>query len=388
MKKWTEEEIEWLKENYPYRQFNEMEQHLQRSHQAITKMAIRLKIKRDELVYKNFTKEQDEWLRKFYYEASWEELLKKFPNLSKTQIEARAKYLKIKRKPTFYKFSKEEDEILKRYFGKISTKEVSLLLDGRDEKAIYHRARKLGLEAYKIWTKEKDEFLINNYDKLRIRDLMKALGLNSNTPIYNRMRELGLQNCGIGRIWNDGDDRFLIDNYNLLTNKDIASILKRTEIAIKSRASNLGIKKEINVETNYSDIRKFLRANNEGWRNEIIKICGGKCIFTESENFVVHHLYANHLITSEAIEKFGVGFDIDVTNENRKQRKEFKDLYLKIEWSYPAICIREDIHNKFHSIYGLGNNTPEQFIEFVSNFFPEKLETLLKYMKKTIKITN
>ena len=67
---------------------------------------------------------------------------------------------------------------------------------------------------------------------------------------------------------------------------------------------------------------------------------------------------------------------------------EFKDLYLKIEWSYPAICIREDIHNKFHSIYGLGNNTPEQFIEFVSNFFPEKLETLLKYMKETIKITN
>ena len=150
----------------------------------------------------------------------------------------------------------------------------------------------------------------------------------------------------------------------------------------------MALKKEINVETNYSDIRKFLRANNEGWRNEIIKICGGKCIFTESENFVVHHLYANHLITSEAIEKFGVGFDIDVTNENRKQRKEFKDLYLKIEWSYPAICIREDIHNKFHSIYGLGNNTPEQFIEFVSNFFPEKLETLLKYMKETIKITN
>ena len=58
MKKWTEEEIEWLKANYPYRQFNEMEQYLQRSHQAITKMAIRLKIKRDELVYKNFTKEK------------------------------------------------------------------------------------------------------------------------------------------------------------------------------------------------------------------------------------------------------------------------------------------------------------------------------------------
>ena len=27
-------------------------------------------------------------------------------------------------------------------------------------------------------------------------------------------------------------------------------------------------------------------------------------------------------------------------------------------------------------------------IEFVSNFFPEKLETLLKYMKETVKITN
>ena len=58
MKKWTEEEIEWLKENFPHKQFNEMEQYLNRSCQAITKMAHRLKIKRDELVYKNFTKEQ------------------------------------------------------------------------------------------------------------------------------------------------------------------------------------------------------------------------------------------------------------------------------------------------------------------------------------------
>ena len=87
MKKWTEEEIEWLKENFPHKQFNEMEQYLNRSCQAITKMAHRLKIKRDELVYKNFTKEQDEWLRKFYYDASWEELLQKFSNLSKTLLD-------------------------------------------------------------------------------------------------------------------------------------------------------------------------------------------------------------------------------------------------------------------------------------------------------------
>ena len=46
------------------------------------------------------------------------------------------------------------------------------------------------------------------------------------------------------------------------------------------------------------------------------------------------------------------------------------DEFLKLQDKYDAcICITEDSHKQFHSIYGYGSNTREQWDEFVELYY-------------------
>lgn len=52
--------------------------------------------------------------------------------------------------------------------------------------------------------------------------------------------------------------------------------------------------------------------------------------------------------------------------------------FREIQSTYPlGICLTKEIHYLFHSIYGYGNNTEEQWNEFVENFKSGKFKEIL-----------
>ena len=74
--------------------------------------------------------------------------------------------------------------------------------------------------------------------------------------------------------------------------------------------------------------------------------------------------------------------DFDICQCDKKFRDRIVAKYKQILSQHPlGVPLTEEIHIKFHTFYGFGNNTPEQFLDFVSRFYPEKLEMIREYLK-------
>ena len=51
--------------------------------------------------------------------------------------------------------------------------------------------------------------------------------------------------------------------------------------------------------------------------------------------------------------------------------KKLESLILKKHTLDVGILLQRKVHKKFHSLYGIRNNTIEQFEEFIKNYYPQ-----------------
>ena len=58
---------------------------------------------------------------------------------------------------------------------------------------------------------------------------------------------------------------------------------------------------------------------------------------------------------------------IDEYTDN-ELNKIFDSFFYLQEFYGQYVCINEDIHKQFHKIYGYGNNTVDQWEEFIKNY--------------------
>lgn len=128
-------------------------------------------------------------------------------------------------------------------------------------------------------------------------------------------------------------------------------------------------------------IHKILRAKINPWVENIKKIYNNKCAITGKTNdLVVHHLKAFSTILNDAIEKYELDIkqrdNITVIPNNDVFEKIQKDV-IESHTNDIGILISRDIHLQFHSIYGKGNNTPEQFDEFLKDNYSMNLSSIL-----------
>ena len=118
--------------------------------------------------------------------------------------------------------------------------------------------------------------------------------------------------------------------------------------------------------TKDSDIARYIRANSHGERNKYIQLKGGKCELTGStENLVLHHIQGFNLILEEALAEMDVTPDESAYNYSEEFLKSVLKRFREIQSKYPCVVITESIHKLFHSEYGYGDNTEEQWNEFL-----------------------
>ena len=93
----------------------------------------------------------------------------------------------------------------------------------------------------------------------------------------------------------------------------------------------------------------------------------------------VHHLKAFSTIVLDAHNLHNIQIKDqvkDYTQGELKLLKEYVESWHKDNSN--AVVLSEDVHNLFHKLYGKGNNTPEQYIEFKERYLAGEFKEILK----------
>lgn len=323
-----------------------------------------------------FTDEEKCWLKENYPRASWEEIFSALPNKTKTQIISKAHNLGIMRSAVnCAKFSKEEDNIIRLYYNQYGAQGViDNFLPNRTYSSIVGRASKLGVHKQGFWTQEEDSIIIENYYEMPMSELAKLLPTRAKSAIHWRIKQLGLTGAPMYK-YTDEEIRFVEDNYQTMSDEELGEKLHRAPASIKEmRRKHEFYRRDPSLPWGYRYLGDFVHRNDAEWKKNSASKCGYKCFITGASFDEIHHLYSRNSIIADVCRKYGISDKWDINIAPQNERDEFLRLYREEAAQYPlGICLAEDVHKKFHNLYGYGNNTVAQFKDFVQSFYPERL---------------
>lgn len=114
-----------------------------------------------------------------------------------------------------------------------------------------------------------------------------------------------------------------------------------------------------------TEISEYLRHNIEEWKRDTRIKYNDKCDITQNKSEIVHHIYSFNKILAEIFESTGLSIHYNICDYTEEELKLLKKECLRLHYKYGlGVCLTNEIHEQFHSIYGYGNNTFEQYEEF------------------------
>ena len=118
-----------------------------------------------------------------------------------------------------------------------------------------------------------------------------------------------------------------------------------------------------------TNISEYLRHSIKDWKLDTLKFYNYKCDITHNrKNLIVHHLYNFNLILKELFEITNIEIKQTINDYTDEELNILKEKCLELHYKYGlGVVLSEDIHKKFHSIYGKVHNTKEQYYEFKNN---------------------
>lgn len=317
-----------------------------------------------------FTDEEIEFLKVHYPIGDWSTIFQYIPNVSKQSIHAKMSELGISM-ASYYWSIKDEQLLIENYesmYGHLDEL-VDLFCGKYTYKSIISKARKLGLKTRELWSDNEIEILKTNYSSKTLDEMLLLLPNRNRNTIISKAGSLNLVNkVKLDCQFSYEEKSFIIDNYNSMTDKEIAIKLNRKTHNISDfRYKNRLIK--VHEKSSYEDIADFIRRNNGDWKKESMKKCNYRCIISGKRFDEIHHIYGFNLILSETFDKLGIELKEDINDYLKEELMDILNCFRKIQSNYPlGICLTKEIHCLFHSVYGYGNNTEEQWDEFVTDF--------------------
>ena len=138
--------------------------------------------------------------------------------------------------------------------------------------------------------------------------------------------------------------------------------------------------KSVKWKGGITPISKYLRDLNEQWFDDCKKQANYVCQLTGKKGQLhTHHLKAFSIIVLDAHKLHNIKIKKNIaqyTNEELKLLEEYVASWHKD--SSNAVVLSDDVHRLFHSLYGQGSNTPEQFEEFKERYLAGEFKEILK----------
>lgn len=273
----------------------------------------------------------------------------------------------------YIKWSVDDIEFLKNNYGVITSREISEIMNHRhEEREVRRKAAELGMSICSFWTEDEERILRENYSKIPMKELQKLLPGRTLASIMGKSKSFGLISYfNLTKQYSDEDIQYIKDNYLNKTDEQIAEHLNRSISAIQQRLWLLNLHRPSDAtQCAYKGLSEYVRTRLYMWKNQFRKEHNYTCAVTgKHSNIIVHHCRSFNLLMEETIDSL----DFELKDEFSKYTQEELDLlvktFMQIQDSYNAcVCINENIHKLFHKEYGYGDNTVEQWEEFVQNY--------------------
>lgn len=290
---------------------------------------------------KKYTEEDILFLKEIYPTGNWKAIFDRFPDSTRCGIHCIASKYGIK--------SKE----------KTST-----------------AARSKNLQCKK-WTANEIDILKRNYSIKSMDEIEKLLPDRNKNSIVLKANSLGIQSfVKLQSRWNLEEVQYIVDHWKFESDYKMSLATKHTEIAVRCKRTELGLLRW-NGTHNYEDLSKYIRGNIYEWKAKSMEACNYQCIITGRKDFEIHHLYSVSDILNDVVEKIGFRLKESFDEYTESELNEVLKHFILEQNKHPlGVCICTDIHKLFHSIYGRGHNTVEQFEEFLNNNDFEKYKNV------------
>lgn len=96
--------------------------------------------------------------------------------------------------------------------------------------------------------------------------------------------------------------------------------------------------------------------------------CGYKCVLTGSKDFQIHHLYSFNRIIKDLCDSGKIEYK-DFTDYTQEELNRITEIFIEEHNKYPlGVCVRKDIHELFHRVYGKHNNSKSQWDKFCNDY--------------------
>lgn len=127
-----------------------------------------------------------------------------------------------------------------------------------------------------------------------------------------------------------------------------------------------------------SALTNHLRDKINDWKRDSMKACNYKCIITGKRMDVVHHLYGFNYILHECLDILGLDLYSNISKYTEKELEIIENKCDELHKKYGlGVCLTKETHDLFHSLYGRGNNTLEQFKEFKKRYNDGEFNSLI-----------
>jgi len=142
---------------------------------------------------------------------------------------------------------------------------------------------------------------------------------------------------------------------------------------LKTYTYNCRMCKQASGEDHYnwkggiSNLHEYLREHMIAWKQDSFEYGNYTCVISNIRGgqLIIHHLYGFDQILRETMDSLNLPIYQEINKYADDELKSIETLCLELHYKYGlGVCICTEEHILFHSIYGYGNNTPEQFEEF------------------------
>lgn len=299
---------------------------------------------------------------------------KQFERIKSEVDKNKRHYCSIDCKLQDIKWNQHDLDILRKYYNKIDNKDIQKKLSKHwSITALRAKSQILGLGKDRKWSKDEIELFKEVYPTKPLNEVLKLFPERTETSLFKQGQLLGITSKFYNdRTYTDEELNFYINNYLTMSDQELYEKFNRhTPYAIHQKLYNLGYTRPYEIKKDgYTSLARFVRERLSMWKKDVREYYNYTCCLTGSHsNIVIHHCRGFSLLFDETVEILNFEIKDDFSDYTDEELLKFVDKFMEIQDYYNSyICISEDVHKLFHRIYGYGDNTEEQWNEFVKDY--------------------